>query len=140
MKYRVSEEVPGPQDYNQLRHSAGWGTFDEEAAAKGLSNALFTVTVYDSGRLIAMGRVTGDGAMYFYIQDVIVLPEYQGKGLGGAVMDRIMDYIGRNAPVNSVVGLMSARGKEEFYRRYGFIRRPDDFLGCGMSLCIGFDQ
>ena len=45
-----------------------------------------------------------------------------------------MEYISTHANHNSVVGLMSATGKEAFYEKYGFTIRPTEKLGAGMTI------
>lgn len=58
-----------------------------------------------------MARIVGDHGLVFYIQDLIVNPEYQNKGIGTQLLEKVMKYIERNANYNSVIGLMSAKGK-----------------------------
>jgi ribosomal protein S18 acetylase RimI-like enzyme len=79
-----------------------------------------------------MGRIVGDGAMYFYIQDVIVDPSYQGTGVGSILMDQIENYLSVAAQKGSTVGLLAAKGKEDFYIRYDYMLRPSNTLGSGM--------
>jgi Acetyltransferase (GNAT) family. len=43
--------------------------------------------------IIGFGRVIGDGGIYLYIQDVIVLPEFQGQGIRKYIMNAIKDYL-----------------------------------------------
>jgi len=127
------EESPKVQEYNQLRDHVGWGAYtDANAASYGLEHSLFHVTVRDGDELIGMGRVIGDGAITFYIQDVVVHEDYRGQGIGKAIMDRIMTYIARTATEYAVVGLFSAKGKEAFYERFDFIPRPNEEFGKGM--------
>jgi len=84
------------------------------------------------GKLIGMARVVGDGFMYFYIQDVIIDPDYQGRGIGHAIMTRVEAYLAKACTTGATVGLLAAKGKEPFYRRYGFIERDGVELGKGM--------
>jgi len=49
-------------------------------------------------------------------------------------MDKLMQYIKDHAQNNSVIGLMAAKEVEPFYEHYGFTRRPNERLGCGMTL------
>ena len=83
-------------------------------------------------------RVLWDHGYVVYIADVIVRPEYQGQGLGRALMNHAMEYIrGMLKPGwHVMVSLMSAQGKEEFYKKFGFITRPDESHGCGMCQWI----
>jgi GNAT superfamily N-acetyltransferase len=62
-----------------------------------------------------MGRVVGDGGIYFYVQDVIVVPEWQRRGIGSEIMNAIMAFVGSNASPGAFVGLMAARGAAQFY-------------------------
>ena len=69
-----------------------------------------------------MGRLVGDGAMYWYLQEIIVLPEYQGKGIGKGIVNRLIEHIKSAAiPGTKVdVGLTAIKGKESFYEKFGF--------------------
>ena len=98
------------------------------------SASCFAVSVYDEDDLVGMGRVVGDLGLCFYIQDVIVVSSYQGRGLGDAIMRRLMKFISDHATENTYVGLMSAAGKEPFYHKFGFTTRPTEALGAGMTL------
>ena len=61
-------------------------------------------------------------------------PAHQGRGIGGRLMERVMAYLRAHAVRGAVVGLMAAAGKEGFYERYGFTRRPTDRLEAGMTV------
>jgi len=123
------ERAPSANEYRRLRDAAGWGAMTDEALSTGLSNGLYACVVVHDGEVVACARVVGDGGMYFYVQDVIVLPEHQGRGIGDLVMDAVMTYLGDAAREGSFVGLMAAEGVERFYERFGFRRRPDDRPG-----------
>jgi GNAT superfamily N-acetyltransferase len=125
----LEERAPTVDEYRRLRDAVGWGEMTDEGLAAGLASSLYSCVVLDEGEAVACGRVIGDGGMYFYVQDVIVLPEYHGRGLGGLVMDAVIRYLGRAAKPGAFVGLMAAQNAEGFYERYGFQRRPDDRPG-----------
>jgi len=134
MEVTIKEETPSPFDYNCLRKSVGWGEYDEATIRAGLESTLYCVCAFDSARIIGMGRVIGDGALCFYIQDIIVIPEYQRNAIGKMIMGNVMRFVASKAATNTVVGLMSAQGKERFYEGFGFTRRPAEALGSGMTL------
>jgi GNAT superfamily N-acetyltransferase len=133
MDSSIVEMLPTPSVYNQLRSSVGWGTYEPALVASALPNSLFCVCAMVNDQVVAMARVIGDGGMVFYVQDVIVLPEYQHHGIGTRLMDAVVIYLRVHATTNSVIGLMAAKSKEQFYQRYGFITRPNEMLGCGMT-------
>ena len=130
--YRVIHESPDINEFIRLRKSIGWGDTDFVMAEKSLKNSLFNVSIYDDDILVGIGRVVGDGYMFFYIQDVVVEPKYQQKGIGSLLMKEIEFYLSTNAKKGSTIGLLAAKGKEDFYSKYGYQERSGDPLGKGM--------
>ncbi len=121
-KFKVKEMSPSVDDYNRLRESVGWHTVSEQRAGLALGNSLYCVCAVDDDHVLGMGRVVGDGGIYFYLQDVLVAPEFQRRGLGRSIMNRLMAFIDAQAPMRSgaLVALMTAPGIGDFYRQYGF--------------------
>ena len=134
--YKVYFDAPSVEEFNKLRNIIGWGDIDFDMAQLSLDNSLFHVTIRANKQLIAMGRIVGDGAMYFYVQDIVVNPEYQQRGLGHKVMQYIESYLSGTTKKGATIGLLSAKGKEGFYERFGYIQRPNDILGNGMCKFI----
>ncbi len=130
----IVEKLPTADEYNWLRSLVGWRTYQLDVIEKALPNTLYCVCACRGEELVGMARVIGDGGMVYYIQDVIVIPGCQRQGIGTQLMDQIMAYIRLDASQNSIVGLMSAAGKEAFYEKYGFMRRPTEKYGAGMTI------
>ena len=130
--YRLVERVPPVEDYNRVREATGLGRRDPVAAEMGLPNTLFGVCVEHDGRIVAIGRIIGDGGLFFQVVDVAVLPEHQKKRLGVRIMHALKSWLGENAPLGAYVQLIADEGTPEFYEKYGFrVRAPED---SGMSL------
>lgn len=134
LAYGIKENGISPEDYLQLREAVGFFKHSLEMAQASLKGSLYVVHIETGGRTVGMARVLGDGAQVFVIQDVIVLPEHQGKGLGRTLMERVMHYIKTNAvyPGRAMVLLFAFKGKEGFYRKFGFFTRPNETMGPGM--------
>ena len=132
-KYNISVE-----DYNFLRKSVGWNEIDITQAKVGIINSLYLVTAIHKDKTIGLVRVVGDGGYVAIIVDVIVLPDYQGKGIGKSLIQKIMGFINNNLKVGQsvFVNLMAAKGRESFYRQFGFAERPNEFMGAGMTQWI----
>ena len=124
---------PNPEDFVRIRAECGWGEITLDAAVKALSGSVIDLTCFVGAELVGMGRVVGDGALYFYLQDIIVVPEHRGQGLGRQIVSRLTDEAMARAQIGATIGLMSAKGKEGFYERFGFQERPNHQLGAGMS-------
>jgi ribosomal protein S18 acetylase RimI-like enzyme len=82
------------------------------------TNSMFRCLVYEEGRLVGAGRVLADGADCAYVCDIALLPSHQGRGLGRAIVDRLVEA----ARGHEKIILDAVPGKEDFYRRSGFRR------------------
>lgn len=136
MKIRIENTPPTISEFIELRSLVGWGDTAPELAKVALKNSLYHVAAYDDEKLIGMARIVGDGAMFFYIQDVIVDPSYQKMGIGHLLMNSIESYLSSVAVKGATIGLLSAKGKESFYSRYGYTERTGEPLGLGMCKFI----
>jgi ribosomal protein S18 acetylase RimI-like enzyme len=105
-----------------------------DARRPSIDNALYSVCLESDNQLIGLGRVVGDNGVYFYVQDIIVLPEFRGLGYSRIILDEIMTFIKRKAKKGSFIGLFSAKGTEGLYKKYGFVERPNETYGAGMFL------
>jgi GNAT superfamily N-acetyltransferase len=130
----ISEMLPSAEDYNCLRIAVGWRPYREEVIKNSLPHSIYCICALVGDQTVGMARIIGDAGMVYYIQDVIVLPEYQRQGIGTQMMDLIMIYLRAHSHHNTILGLMAAVGKEPFYEKYGFTRRPTEKLGAGMTL------
>ncbi|HHT7191268.1 TPA: GNAT family N-acetyltransferase [Bacillus cereus] len=126
----LTNTSPTLDEYIYLCSSVGWKDFMNFDAAKiSIQNSLFSVIVKDKHNIIGMGRIVGDGAIYFYIQDVVVHPDYQGKGIGKKIMQSLMGFLEENAPDKAFVGLFASRGKDEFYEKFTFKNYAPNMTG-----------
>ena len=128
-----------PEEYLDLRQAVGWSVFPREQAESGLQNS-HVICFRDKEKAIALGRVIWDHGYSILISDVIVAPEYQGKGLGRKLMDEIMAYIRSllKPGYRIMISLMAAENKQGFYKKFGFIERPSDLFGPGMHQWIEY--
>ncbi len=122
-------------EYMSLREKVGWKKLSLNQSENALNNSLITVKAVDeANNLIGMGRIVGDGAVICYIQDLIVIPEAQGKGVGSMIIDKLIRFAEsiKEEDTTMMLCLMCAKGREPFYEKHNFIARPTDILGPGM--------
>jgi predicted N-acetyltransferase YhbS len=81
-----------------------------------------------------MGRVVGDGGVYLYLQDVIVLERWRNNGIGTRITEALLDHVRELGGPGTFVGLMAAVGAGPFYERFGFQPRGDDRPGMWLTL------
>jgi GNAT superfamily N-acetyltransferase len=120
--------LPSAEEHHALVDAVGWSSFtNPEAAATSLERSLFSVVAELEGACVGMSRVIGDGQQFFYVMDVVVRPEHQGRGIGTGLMNEVVAYIQRIAPAKALVGLFTTPNREGFYERFGF-RGPETGL------------
>ena len=119
-----------------LRNREGWSYTQVPQAQIALDHSIYFVAAVYDGAIVGMGRLIGDGALIWYIQDVIVVPECRGQRVGATIVRMLIDYaVSHSEPgTNVAIALMSARGKEPFYEKLGFYQRPNDHEGAGMMI------
>lgn len=136
MKIRIKENNKNVQEFNLLYDAVGWGAYDKNISKKALDNTYYSVSIYDDDKIIGYGRLIGDAICFMYIHDIMVIPEYQNKKIGTIIMNKLLgkvDEIKKENP-DLRVYLGATKGKEEFYEKFGFVKRIDANLGYGMVL------
>ncbi len=126
------------EDYNYLRKSVAWAELESKQALKGINNSAFLISAVVDNKTVGVTRVVSDGGYIAIIVDVIVLPDFQGNGIGKAMMQKAMEYIKSTISEGQFVfvNLMAAKDKEPFYSQFGFEARPNEKVGAGMTQYI----
>ena len=106
--------------YQQMRVDCGLSAKTTEAATIGLQNSMYAIQLKDGDRTIGMGRIIGDGGCFCQIVDICVLPEYQGKGLGKIIMQKLIDFINEHLPPSCYVSLIADGDAAFLYEKFGF--------------------
>lgn len=80
--------------------------------------------------------------IFVYVQDIIVIPEYQSKKIGTGIMNNIVNKINDYKKINPLLRTYVGAdiGKDDFYRKFGFITREEANLGAGMILFGGKNE
>ena len=111
-----------------LYNSVGWTNYTRapEMLRKAYENSLLTLGAFDGDQLAGIIRTVGDGYSVVFIQDILVFPEYQRKGIGTQLLREIM---GRFPDVYQMELMTDNTAKTvSFYRSAGFVRADD--MGC----------
>ncbi len=100
-----------------------WGSAPSlEQIKLAMQNTIFRVSIYDCDKVIAMARMIGDIGLCYYIKDVVVRPEYQGKGIGRTLINELLTFVNDNGVVGTeiFVELAAVPDKMPFYEKLGF--------------------
>ncbi len=105
----------------RLYTTVGWTAYtdDPEALRKGYENSLLVLAAYEGEELLGIIRAVGDGYTVVFVQDILVFPEHQRKGVGSALLRALLD---RYASVRQIELVTDDTPKTiAFYQSLGFM-------------------
>jgi ribosomal protein S18 acetylase RimI-like enzyme len=104
-------------ELSELYRIAPLGNKTAEGLKLAFSNSMFKCFVFDGDALIGIGRAVADGIDCSYLCDVAIHPDYQGRGLGKAIILKLNEL---SAGHRKII-LYANPGKEGFYKKLGFL-------------------
>lgn len=131
---RYTDQIT-PEEYMELRKNAGWTEFPIEEAKVCVENAYMILCVRNGEKAVGAARLLWDGGYVAFLSDLVVDPEYQGQGIGRKLLETVIRKIKDDMKPGYKVKLTlnSSKGKEPFYRKYGFRERPNEDAGAAMD-------
>ena len=121
-KWTVKYNQLSAEEFIRLWESVWDGAPSPEQTRLAMEHTLFRVSVYDGDTVVGMARVIGDMGLDYYVKDVIVHPDYQGRGIGRLMIGEILSFIrGHGVPGTDIaVELCAMPDRIPFYRKFGF--------------------
>ena len=123
-EYKIFNEA----EILRLYRSAGWTAYTDqpEVLRKGFENSMLTLAAYEGNQLLGIIRAVGDGHTIVFVQDILVFPEHQRKGIGSALLQAILN---RYSHVRQIELATDNTPKSiAFYKSMGF--REMSEIGC----------
>ena len=122
----ITAELPGRNELLGLYGGVGWTAYtrDPDALVAAVAGSHLVLVARDpTGALVGLVRTLSDGVTIAYVQDVLVLPSRQGAGIGGRLLDAVLE---RYAHVRQTVLLTDAEpGQRAFYESRGLVEVHD---------------
>jgi aralkylamine N-acetyltransferase len=112
-----------PDEMRLLLQSGDWWEeyWDDSVLCSIVEHSFAFIVAKDpDDRWIGMGRIISDGVSDAYLQDIVVLPQWREKGIGTAIVKKLMALCA-DAGIGWI-GIIAGPETEYFYRRFGFGR------------------
>lgn len=131
MEEIILEEKISIDEFLDVIESVGFKTYSKEQVEKALENTMYMVKATCNGKVVGIGRVVGDFSIVCCLTDICVKPEYQGKGIGSKIVNKLKNMIEEGVKVGEKmqIELTPTAGNEEFYKKAGFKYKPEKITG-----------
>ena len=116
MIYQYNEAVSA-KALSDLRESVGWNRMEDEYNNP-LMTSYYHIAVYEDDKMVGYIDSVSNGVTDVYIQDLMVHPDYQGKGLGTELMNQMITYLKENRIY--IISVVFEESLKPFYDRFGF--------------------
>lgn len=125
-------------EVNKLRRAVCFRQIDEAQIKAGLSGSVLIVSAYEDDHAVGMARLIWDGGMTALITDLIVLPEYQNRGIESEIIRRILSFLqDKLHPGYGIqVDVRAWENQEALYREMGFEISTQEHRGVPMQICL----
>lgn len=120
----IRQRLPTVEEHARLFERVGWPWYGEEATRSALAGSLFGAVALRGPEIVGMGRVVGDGTVFFYLQDIIVDPVVQRLGIGASLVSALLARARERRAATSFLGVFATPMAVDLYERHGF--RPPD--------------
>ena len=120
---KIIGRKPTTKEYQDLGSAVGWlSSMNDAMLEQRLAPALFGVVAEDElkGKVVGCALLLGDHSSFYYVKDVMVHPDWQGKRVGTALMQELTHWLEKNAANNALVALITGETLEPFYQPFGF--------------------
>ena len=118
-------------DLEKLCDSVGWVRRPFKKVKIAIEHSFLIISLFhikdNNNILIGFARATSDHAFNATIWDVVVHPDFQGKGLGKILMDQIIQQL-KYADITTIT-LFADPQVIMFYKNLGFLADPDGIKG-----------
>ena len=114
-------------EHSELIFLMGWKAISEKRTKQAIENSMYVVKAVINGKTVGMGRLVGDFGCHGLLTDIIVHPDYQGKGIGTKIVLNIKEYIYNyiDSGERFLIELCPTAGKRDFYLKCGFKYKPE---------------
>lgn len=112
----------------ELYSSVGWSAYTDhpDVLRKGFEKSLLTLAAYEGDALLGLIRLVGDGETVIFIQDLLVYPEHQRRGVGTALVKAVLNRFSHVRQIELATD--DTEKTKAFYRSCGFL--PMKEIGC----------
>ena len=115
-------EVPWER-ISELIEAVGWPHRPPRDLKQAFEKSTYVRVAYHQDQIVGFGRTADDGKYYGMVVDLVVSPDFQGRGIGSTILRQLREEMAGF----SIVSLVAAPGKKDFYLKRGWKQSTSAF-------------
>ena len=126
-EYKVKYEI-NPKDFCKIRESLNWNKLDEKQVENAINNSMINISVEYDDKCVGVGRIVGDGVLKGMLTDIMVMKQYQSKGIGKLIVTGLLNKLYERIKDGETFQIEAnpTFGNREFYIKCGMKYKPQN--------------
>ena len=127
MCYKIQYNI-NTADFINIRRNVGWNDIPYQLVEKAINNSMINISVFYKKQCIGIGRIVGDNVLKGMLTDIMVLKEYQGKGVGKLILTSLINKLNNMIKEGECFQLEASptANNREFYIKCGMKYKPEN--------------
>lgn len=123
VKYNINQD-----DFINIRENLNWKKLPYDLIQKALEGSMINVSIFDNDKCIGVGRIVGDKALKGMLTDIMVIKEYQNKGVGKLIVTTLINELNKQIKKGNSFQLEASptSNNREFYIKCGLKYKPEN--------------
>ena len=127
MSYIVKTNIE-PKDFIDIRNNLNWNSLPYDLVKKAIAGSMINVSVFEHEKCVGVGRIVGDKALKGMLTDIMVIKEYQNKGVGKLIVTSLISELEKQIKDGESFQLEASptANNRNFYIKCGLKYKPEN--------------
>ena len=127
MKFLIKKEIK-TSDFIRIRHNLNWNEIPKTLVEQAINGSMINISVFYKEKCIGVWRIVGDGVLKGMLTDIMVLKEYQNKGVGKLIVTSLIKELDNMVNDGCCFQLEASptANNREFYIKCGLKYKPEN--------------
>ena len=115
-------------DFVNIRNNLNWNPLPHDLVKKALDGSMINISVFDQEKCVGVGRIVGDKVLKGMLTDIMVMKEYQNKGIGKIIVTTLISKLNDQIKTGESFQLEASptANNREFYIKCGLKYKPEN--------------
>ena len=127
MSFSIKKEIKA-SDFIRIRRDLKWNEIRKTLIEQAINGSMINISAFDNEECLGVGRIVGDGALKGMLTDIMVLKEYQNKGVGKLIVTSLIKELNNTVHDGCCFQLEASptANNRKFYIKCGLKYKPEN--------------